>query len=598
MADAPFSGPHRPPPLARLSVDESTVSTTTNNELLSLTNDPEHHSIELSTLHSRSGSCSAADALYVNHNFANNALQGFSSRSSAFQSYRHPRRRKRAFAMEILPRVRQREVKERIFAPSKPLSSLPSYTTMHLLTRRLWLLDEANRYEQEGNFTRARPYLEECCQMDSAIQVNPLAAAHVHHKLGVLTWKIGSYHDSIKVLLKCLDFYNVFTAFCHKMDGYRTGNSLAEMQGLAIVLLSLGRVHVSLGELDPALQYARKSIAILKHEMRSQREYFGALQPFLARALVCMGGIFHARGQSNRALRTFKKCLQIQRTCLGSCHVDVATTLNQIGGIHENRGSLDEAMVCYTEALRIYRSQLGFGCSPLDIAVTLNNVGFIHHKWKQFDRALKSYREALSIFSLLLGPCHRNITSTKYNIAQAYVARGSTVRGLHLLKQVLRCQRVGLGGDHPDVAITSEAIATAYEDLGRISKACSYHERVLNIRIRYFGSSHMIVARTHDQLGQLHRECGRVDSARHCFREALIVYRTNGLACDDIRIASVEKALVRLDRMKRKNRRRSKQLFRRQDQKLTGTLTADEDEELVFDYEHQPTDKGTGRLIL
>lgn len=505
IVDASSSFRQRPPPLARLSIDESSASTMTLTDLSSLATEPEHCLIELSTV----GGC-----LQENPEIASESSRRIGSNSSAFQCYQPPLRRKRAFAVDGSSMCRRRLRKER----AGRLSSLPShqasYTSPRLLARRMWLLGEADRYEKEGNFIGARPYLEECCRMDRNVTVNPLAAAYVFHKLGVLTWKIGAYHDSVGVLLKCLHCYDIDIDHPHEMHEYVADASLDEIQGMVTVLITLGRVHISLGELDPTVAYIRKSLDVLKHTMQSQTEAVDVLQPWLARALICMGVVYDARGRSSRAMNTFEKCLQIQRTCVGRGHVDVAATLNRIGGIHEKHGAHDEAMICYTEALRIYRSQLGLGCSPLDVAVTLNNTGFIHHKWKQYDRALVAYREALSIFSLLLGPCHRNITSTKYNIAQAYVSRGSLIRGLQLLKQVLRGQRVSLlGDDHPDVAITLEAIATANEDLGRLSKACSYHEKALRIRIRLFGSKHLLVARTHDQLGQLHSECGRLDSA-------------------------------------------------------------------------------------
>jgi len=579
IKDASSSFHQRPPPLARLSADDSSVSTTAHTELSSVSKEPQLHSIELSTL----------NILHVNRKVATETSQEFGSDSSAFKSYRPSGRRRRAFAIDSEYSGRRRLKKDRP-CRLRPLPSKASYTSPHLLGRRTWLLREADRYEREGNLTGARPYLEECCRMDQAVIVNPLAAAHVYHKLGVLAWKIGAYHDSSRVLLKCLSLYDIHTEHPLDMHECLASAPLNEIQGLAVVLITLGRVHVSIGEMDPAVEYIRKSVAVVKHAMRSHPGILVELQPVFARSLLFMGVVYEARGRSNRALKTYLKCLQIQRTCLGACHVDVAATLNRIGGIRENLAAHAEAMVCYTEALRIYRSQLGLGCSPLDVAVTLNNTGFIHHKWRQYDRALHYYREALSIFSLLLGPCHRNITSTKYNIAQAYVAQGSSIRGLQLLKQVLRDQRVSLGGNHPDVAITLEAIATANQNIGRLSKACSYHEKALSIRTRRYGSRHVLVARTHDQLGQLHSECGRVDSARQCFREALIVYRFHhNLADKDVRIASMEKRLAHLDR--RMNLSRPKRLFRRNLRRVG------ESEELAIVNE-QPTGKDKKRFVL
>lgn len=441
----------------------------------------------------------------------------------------------------------------------------------------MWLLGEADRYKNEGKLLVARPYLEECIRMDESVLVNPLAAAYVYHKLGNLTWKIGAYHDSIRVLSKCLGLYDAY------VDQHVATSD--EIQALAVVLTALGRAHISLGELDPAIAYIRKSIAILKHAIHSHDKGDNILQPLLAQSLVCMGTVYQARGRFNRAMETYEKCLLIQRTCRSGCHMDVATTLNRIGSVHETRGAYDEAMVCYVEALGIYRSQLGRGCSPLDVAVTLNHTGFIYSIWKEYDTALAAYREALTIFSLLLSPCHRNITSTNFHIAQAYIAKRSTTQGLKLLKEVLRAQNVSLGNDHPDVAIVLESLATANENRGKLCKACSYHKKALDIRIRRFGSSHVLVARTNERLGQLHRECGRIDEARHCFREALIIYRSSNQSDDnDLRIVSLEKCLAQVDRMKGRERAISKRRLWRAKQRRGRTRGRRRyEEELVFD---------------
>ena len=543
----------RPPPLARLSIDESSSSTNTHNEDYSVPANLNHHLIELSTLSRRSGA--TGDDLQVSHDFATKAVksyQGFDSDSSAFSCYTSPRRRRRAFAAAGGSWGRTRVAEER----TDGFSCLPqedrttaSHISPPLLARRMWLLTEADGIEKQGNLTGARSYLEECSRMDQNVIVNPLAAAYVCQKLGVLNWKVGDYHASTRVLLEGLKLYDIYMKHPHEMQDCVAGAPLDEIRGLAVMLITLGRVHISLGEVDAAFEYITKGVDALKRSIRSHHGAVDVLQPYYAQALVCLGIVYDVHGRSSRAMNIFQKSLQIQRTCLGISHVDVAATLNRIGGIHETRGAHDEAIVYYTEALRIYRSQLGLGCSPLDVAVTLNKTGFMYHKWSQYDRAIGAYREALAIFNLLLGPCHRNITATKYNIAQAFVARGSAIRGLRLLKQVFRDQQNLLCDDHPDVAVTLEAIATANEHLGRLSKACSYHEKALSIRVHRFGSKHMLVARSQDQLGQLHSQCGRRDLARHCFREALIVYRHNVLADSDWRIVFAEKKLAQLDRM-------------------------------------------------
>lgn len=559
------------PQLTSISVDESSVATIMNTEYSFFLEDPEHHCIELTTINAAAHT--SPDGLVRPQV---KPSHGLGSKSSAFQSYKSSGRRKRAFAVDwSTPR------RARVTRGGRETRNQSSYSSPHLLARRTWLLSEADRYEKQGNFSLARPYLEECIRLDESVQVHFLAAAFVYHKLGVLTWTIGAYYDSVAVLTRCLSLFN---SIDHRLS------NLDEIQGLARALIALGRAYTSLTEYDPAIEYIWKGIGVLNAAISSRPEVLDTMNPLIAQALLCMGIVDDARGRSIQAMNTFQRCLRIQRTCRDGCQVDEAATLNRIGGIHGNRGEYIEAMVCYSEALRIYRSQIGKGCSPLDVAVTLNHVGFVHYAREQYDQALAAFREALSIFSLLLGPYHRNIATTKFSIAQIYIGKGVLFRGLLLLKQVLRAQRVSLGDDHPDIAVTLEAIAAANEDLGRLSRACSYLEKALSIR-KMRGSLHLLTARTHAQLGQLHHECGRDDSARHCFYEALVVYRSNAVKDDDLRILSMKKWLAHLDRADIPDDKPKGLIFRRERlQQMIGS----HEEEMLFDY----TDDDTARCIL
>lgn len=403
------------------------------------------------------------------------------------------------------------------------------------------LLDKGERCEQRRNLLRGRKRLEAYGRPEKPVSNSPFADACNYRRLGVVNWKIGEYETSAKVLRKSLTL----------MRGVKIGAPLHEIEGLITVLSTLGRVHVSLGELDPAYEYACKALDVVRNTISNREDTLERLQPCLARSLICFGMVNDARSHRRQAMNIYKKYLQIQCTCLGNNDVDIAATINCIGGIHEKQCACEEAMVCYSEALRIYRSQVGLQCCPVDLAVTLNNVGYIHHLWRQHGRALDMYREALEIFRLWVGTGHKNFASTQFNIARTLIEQGLSLHGLDILAEVLRSQLSIYGEDHPDVAITFESIALAHEYLGQFSKACWYHEKALGVRVRGLGSKHLLVSRSFDQLGMAHNECGRIDLAVHCLREALVICRQNCLHESDERIRSIVKRLANLDKTSR-----------------------------------------------
>jgi len=100
-------------------------------------------------------------------------------------------------------------------------------------------------FSKQGNFIDARPHLEECCRLDNAVTVNPFAKAYALHKLGVLNWKIGVYQYSIRFLLSCSAVFNTHR---NVKEFQSSSASLVEIRGLVIVLITLGQVHISLGE--------------------------------------------------------------------------------------------------------------------------------------------------------------------------------------------------------------------------------------------------------------------------------------------------------------------------------------------------------------
>ena len=101
-------------------------------------------------------------------------------------------------------------------------------------------------------------------------------------------------------------------------------------------------MHLRKGELDQALEYCEKSLAI-NEKLRNKQK--------IALSLNCKGNVFYVKGEMRQALEYFEKSLVI-REKLGNMQ-EIAHSLINIGVIYHETGELVQALEYYHKSLVI-----------------------------------------------------------------------------------------------------------------------------------------------------------------------------------------------------------------------------------------------------
>lgn len=412
---------------------------------------------------------------------------------------------------------------------------------LHLSYQREATFHQAETFEAQGRLSSALECFEKCLNWIDVGGGTQLDIATVYHKIGVIRWKMGAYEESLRVLTLSLDsFQQLFGCSVHN-DVMIMDCPEGDAHIFAEILISFGRVFLSLGEHRKAWRHFERSVHILKCLENSVSGFNTSFLPILARALLGLGMVDEAVGRYSRAMNYFNESLRLQRASTGPSHLDIAATLTSMGGVEEKCGRYLEAMDRYSEALGMYRSDLR--SSPVDIAVTLTCVGWIHYIWGELGSAMQVYSDALGIMKAVLGDDHRNVASIMFQIGLIYSQEARYSEAIGIFKDVLVGQKKALGPEHLDVAITLDSISDAYDQTQQFDRAVAFLTRALRIRCNALGKRHLHVGMTLERLGLLHVKKGDMETAEMCYLDALRVYEAKKLGDDDASISHLRRAL-------------------------------------------------------
>ncbi len=424
---------------------------------------------------------------------------------------------------------------------------------LHLSCQRENLFQQALAQESQGNLFSALECYEQSLHWINAGGGTQLDTATVYHKIGVVRWKMGAYEESLRVLTLSLHAFEQILECSVHNDTMIMHCPNGNAQIFADILISFGRVFLSLGDYRKAWRHFERSVHIVKCLESSFTSCSDSFLPILARALHGLGMVDETLGRYSCAMNYLKEALRLQRS--RCTHTDFAATLLSMGGVEEKCGHYHEAMVCYKQALVTYRSDLD--SSPVDVGVTLTSIGWVHYVWGEFDLAMQAYSDALRIMKAVLGENHRNVASIMFQIGMIYCQEGRISEALDTYKDVLLSQKRALGPEHLDIAITLDSISAAYEKTQQYERAAAFLSRSLRIRCNALGKRHLYVGMTLERLGHVHAKIGDLGVAEMCYLDALRVYEAKKLGQKDSKVRRLHSALQEIDEWRQREVNRS-----------------------------------------
>jgi tetratricopeptide (TPR) repeat protein len=152
--------------------------------------------------------------------------------------------------------------------------------------------------------------------------------------------------------LKKVDFQPYAQAVLDRLDD--------NDEELATLANNLSTLYQALGQLDRALEYQLKALAI-------REKILSADHPHLAQSYNNVATIYRAMGQLDRALEYQLKALEIKEKILSADHPDLATSYNNLSTIYFYLGRKKEALEYAQRAVAILEKLFPAGHPNLDI---------------------------------------------------------------------------------------------------------------------------------------------------------------------------------------------------------------------------------------
>jgi tetratricopeptide (TPR) repeat protein len=175
----------------------------------------------------------------------------------------------------------------------------------------------------------------------------------------------------------------------------------------------LARVYQDKGELDRAIEYYERSLAI-KEKIGDERE--------LAIAFNNLGAAYKARGEWKIAMECYGRSLAIAQTIDNEYLVSVI--LNNLGEVHRIRGEWEVATGYYEKGLAI-QEKIG---NEYGMAATFNNLGMVYQARGEWDRAIEYHERSLAITQKI---------SDEYGMAFSYNNMARLYQGQGLLEEAI-----------------------------------------------------------------------------------------------------------------------------------------------------------------
>jgi tetratricopeptide (TPR) repeat protein len=201
-----------------------------------------------------------------------------------------------------------------------------------------------------------------------------------------------------------------------------------------------------------------------------------------------LGKILYAKGDLDGALTYASRALAIDKKVYGTDHPNVAILLNNIGQILQDKEDLDGALNYTAQALAIVEKV--YGTDHPKVAIYANNIGAIFYAKKDFDGALTNTSRALAIDKKVYGTDHPKVAIYVSNIGAIFYAKGDLDSALTYTRQALIIDEKVYGPDHPQVAIIVNNIGQILKDKGYLDEALKYAKRSLGIFEKCYGVNH------------------------------------------------------------------------------------------------------------
>jgi CHAT domain-containing protein/tetratricopeptide (TPR) repeat protein len=221
----------------------------------------------------------------------------------------------------------------------------------------------------------------------------------------------------------------------------------------------------------------------------------------------------------------------------GSYEIGVA----ELRAATERDRQLQEARKLVAEAARLFRAgnyddepiqlaerglairQRILGPDHRDVTTTINGLGLTHLNKGNYAKAESLFQHALATYEKTVGPEHPDVAGVLGNLAVLYDLNGDFVRAEPLFQRALFIRQKALGPEHHRVAQSMNNLAQHYRERGDYAKAEPLHLQALAIWEKALGPEHPNLADALNNLAQLYRDTGNYVRAEALLNRAVTI---------------------------------------------------------------------------
>lgn len=283
----------------------------------------------------------------------------------------------------------------------------------------------------------------------------------------------------------------------------------------AQLMVSMGRVYISLGLFTQAQSLLEKAVAIRQH-------LFGLRNRATLEALDVLAWVLTEEGKYQDAAKIEEQIFPIRKQLFGpedpdtlSSGLNLASDLSGLGRM-EDSVKLDREMIAIRRRLKPEDKDTLIEMSNL--AVTLDDLG--RHR-----EAEQIYKEVLPILDRTLGPEHPYTIKVRSNLANTYDEQGRIAEAETMTRALLEVRRRVLGPEHLDTLTNQGDVATLLYEQKRYAEAEKLHREVLAAEQRVGGREHYRTLATMNNLANDLIALGRYREAEQLIRQTLEIQR-------------------------------------------------------------------------
>ena len=238
---------------------------------------------------------------------------------------------------------------------------------------------------------------------------------------------------------------------------------------IALVFNDLGTVERKLGDLDAALAYHERALAIRTRE-------FGENHPWVFSSVINIGNVAWSRDDYDGAIRSFERALAIAAEVFPPAHPQTALALSNLASAYDHKDMATEAIATYRKALAMYEAL--HGPSHPDVADTLRGLANVLAGAGKRDEAKQHFERALAI---LADKTDDPLLPKLLADLGLLLVEDDPRRAEELLQ---RAVALGDADDpkDPEIAFPLTALGALYLDTTRTSTARMVLERALALR--------------------------------------------------------------------------------------------------------------------